>query len=132
MQRIIRIATEDDAKELLAIYAPYVENTAITFEYTIPTLEEFTDRIRQILKKYPYLVAERNGEILGYAYASPFHQREAYGWSVETTVYVREDSKRLGIGKELYKALERALSMQNIINLNACIGYPVIEDEYLT
>ena len=129
---IIRIATEEDANDLLAIYAPYVESTAITFEYKIPTLEEFTDRIRQTLKKYPYLVAERNGEILGYAYASPFHQREAYGWSVETTVYVRKDSKRLGIGKELYKALESALSMQNIINLNACIGYPVIEDEYLT
>lgn len=128
----IRVATEADAEALLAIYAPYVEHTAITFEYTVPTVEEFAGRIRQTLKKYPYLVAERNGEILGYAYAGSFHQREAYGWAVETTIYVQSGSKRFGIGRELYEALERALAMQNIINLNACIAYPETEDEYLT
>lgn len=129
---IIRTAREEDAKELLAIYAPYVENTVITFEYKVPTLEEFADRIRRISMKYPYLVAERDGEILGYAYAGSFRTREAYGWAVETTVYVRKDSKRMGIGRALYQELERALSLQNVINLNACIAYPVVEDQYLT
>ena len=64
----IRIVNEQDAPELLKIYAPYVEKTAITFEYTVPSLEEFTERIRETLKRYPYIVAEREGEILGYAY----------------------------------------------------------------
>lgn len=131
-KNMIRTATEKDAEKLLEIYAPYVQNTAITFEYTVPSLEEFTERIRHIQEKYPYLVAEENGEILGYAYAGPFKQRAAYDWAVETTIYVRRDSKRQGIGKALYEALEKALSMQNIINVNACIAYPVTEDEYLT
>ena len=73
----IRIATEDDAEALLAVYAPYVIKTAITFEYEVPTLEEFRGRIRHTLQKYPYLVAERDGTILGYAYVGPFHERAA-------------------------------------------------------
>ena len=68
----VRLATLEDAAELLAIYAPYVEQTAITFEYVVPTVEEFEARIRNTLKKYPYLVAEQHGEILGYAYAGEF------------------------------------------------------------
>ena len=64
----IRVASEDDAEEILAIYAPYVIKTAITFEYEVPTLKEFRGRIRHTLQKYPYLVAEAAGEIVGYAY----------------------------------------------------------------
>lgn len=128
----IRIATKQDAKKLVEIYAPYVEKTAITFEYDVPTVEEFEGRIENILKKYPYLVAERDGEIVGYAYAGTFYNRAAYDWAVETTVYVREDQKKTGIGKELYKALEKILAMQNILNLNACIAYLEVEDEHLT
>ena len=74
----IRVASEADAEALLAIYTPYVVKTAITFEYEPPTLEEFRGRIRHTLQKYPYLVAEKNGKILGYAYAGVFHEREAY------------------------------------------------------
>lgn len=129
---MIRVATTDDAEKLLEIYAPYVTDTAITFEYTVPTVEEFKSRISHVLQKYPYLVAERDGEIVGYAYASSFHHRAAYDWAVETTVYTRVDKKKTGIGRELYEALERVLSLQNILNLNACIGYPEIEDEYLS
>ena len=132
METRIRIATPEDAEALLMIYSPYVENTAITFEYTVPSVEEFTERIRHILEKYPYLVAEGDGEILGYAYASAFHTRAACGWAVETSVYVRKDCKCQGIGSKLYAALEKALLMQNIINLNASIAFPIEEDEYLT
>ena len=128
----IRVAVKEDAGVLLAIYAPYVEKTAITFEYEVPSVEEFAGRIENTLKKCPYLVAERDGAIVGYAYASAFHSRAAYQWGVETTVYVREDQKKKGIGRELYDALEKTLALQNILNLNACIGYPTVEDEHLT
>ena len=131
-ENYIRTATIEDAPMLLDIYAPYVNDTAITFEYTVPSVEEFQRRIAHILSKYPYLVAERNGEIVGYAYASSFHERAAYAWAVETTIYVRQDMKKLGIGKDLYEELERLLKLQNILNLNACIAYPETEDEYLT
>ena len=93
----IRIATEDDAEALLAVYAPYVIKTAITFEYEVPTLEEFRGRIRHTLQKYPYLVAERDGTILGYAYVGPFHERAAYDWAVETSIYVEENLRRCGV-----------------------------------
>lgn len=129
---MIRIATEKDAKDLLEIYSYYVKNTAITFEYKVPLVDEFRQRIVRILNKYPYLVSECNGAIVGYAYASPFKNRSAYDWAVETTIYIDKNFRGNGIGKELYTALEHALALQNIINLNACIGYPIIEDEYLT
>ena len=128
----IRIATPEDAARLVAIYAPYVEQTAITFEYEVPSVEEFAGRIEHILEKYPYLVAEAEGEIVGYAYAGTFKARAAYDWSVETTIYVNQKKKRMGIGGKLYAALEEALRAQHILNLNACIGYPQNEDEYLT
>lgn len=128
----IRIATKQDAAELVRIYAPYVEKTAITFEYEVPTVWEFEKRIDHILKKYPYLIAERNGEAVGYAYAGSFKDRAAYDWAVETTIYVREDQKKTGIGRDLYEALEKILAEQNILNLNACIAYPETEDIYLT
>lgn len=128
----IRPATEADAEEILNIYAPYVTDTAITFEYDVPTLEEFTGRIHHTLEKYPYLVAVRDGEIIGYAYARAFYGRAAYDWSAETTIYIKKDCRHCGVGKLLYQALEDALKAQNIINLYACIGYPEVDDEYLT
>ena len=91
---MIRVAKPEDAKGLLKIYAPYVEKTAITFEYEVPSEKEFAGRIRHILTKYPYLVLEENGEMLGYAYAGAFHERSAYDWAVETTIYIREDQKK--------------------------------------
>lgn len=120
----IRIATLKDAPELLEIYAPYVEHTAITFEYSVPTLEDFTTRVGNTLQKYPYLVAEENGSILGYAYASAFKTRAAYAWSVETSIYVKRGSHRCGIGQALYLSLEDILARQHVCNLCACIAYP--------
>lgn len=128
----IRAATPDDAGELLAIYTPYVTNTAISFECEAPGLSEFQKRIENTLKRYPYLLAERDGEILGYAYTGPFVGRAAYAWAAETTIYLKEGKKKMGIGRALYEALEKVSRAQNILNLNACIGYPEAEDEYLT
>lgn len=129
---MIRIAQETDAEALLALYAPYVEKTAITFEYDVPTPEEFRGRIRHTLDRYPYLVAEEDGEIVGYAYAGPFKTRSAYDWAVETSIYVAEGAKRQGYGRMLYETLEKLLALQHIINVNACIAYPETEDAYLT
>lgn len=128
----IRIVTPDDAGQLLDIYTPYVLHTAITFEYQPPTIEEFAQRIQKILTRFPYLAAVQDGEILGYAYVSPFHDRPAYDWAVETSIYIRSDCKRMGIGRKLHQALEDVLREQGILNMNACIAYPKAEDEYLT
>lgn len=129
---IIRMANVSDAEQLLNIYAPYVNDTAITFEYEVPTVEEFADRIENTLKKYPYLAAQKEDEILGYAYVSPFKERKAYDWAVETSIYVKMDMKKQGIGKLLHENLEKLLKKQNILNMNACIAFPAKEDEYLT
>ena len=91
MDLLIRFAKMEDAEELLALYTPYVTDTVITFEYEVPSLEEFKDRMRQTMKKYPYLVAEQNGEILGYSCAGAFKGRAAYDWAVETSIYVKHD-----------------------------------------
>lgn len=128
----IRPATTDDAQELLNIYAPYVEKTAVSFEYDVPSLEEFSARIADTLKKYPYLVAECEGEILGYAYTHAFHERAAYDRSAETSIYLKEGKTKMGVGRTLYEALEKVSQAQNILNLNACIAYPEHEDEHLT
>ncbi len=128
----IRQAVLQDAEELLSIYRPYVENTAITFEYTVPTVAEFTERIRNTVKKYPYLVAEGDGKILGYAYASAFHVRKAYEHSVESSIYIKTDERGHGIGKQLYTALESLLISQGFLNMNACIAFTEKEDDFLT
>lgn len=128
----IRPVQIQDAKALLEIYAPYVQNTAVTFEYQVPSLQEFEERIRHTKQKYPYLAAAAGEEILGYAYAGPFHERAAYEWAVETSVYVKRNKRGLGIGRKLYEALEKCLEAQGILNLNACIAWPEREDEYLS
>ncbi|MBR5867836.1 MAG: GNAT family N-acetyltransferase [Clostridia bacterium] len=128
----LRAATVADAEKLLAIYAPYVEHTAISFEWQVPGPEEFAQRIEHTLTRYPYLVLEDEGEIVGYAYASPFKTRAAYAWAVETSIYVERGSRGKGYGKMLYLALEEALKRQGITNMNACIACPVGEDPYLT
>lgn len=120
----IRIARPEDAPALLGIYSVYVEKTSITFEYQVPAVEEFKDRIRKTLEKYPYLVALDDSGICGYAYASAFKSRAAYDWSVETSIYVRENSHAKGIGSALYKALEQYLRTQHVCNVCACITHP--------
>ncbi|WP_270521734.1 GNAT family N-acetyltransferase [Sellimonas intestinalis] len=128
----VRTASPWDAEQILAVYAPYVEHTAITFEYEVPDLEEFQKRIGTTLQRYPYLVSERGKEIVGFAYLSPFKGRAAYDWSAEVSIYVKDSMRKCGIGRRLYEEIERIAREQHLLNLNACIGYPEKEDEYLT
>ncbi len=129
---MIRPATPKDATQIQNIYAYYVTNTAITFEYEIPSVEEMEARITHTLEKYPYFVVEEDGVIKGYAYASAFHERAAYSHCAELSIYLDKDEKGKGYGKALYGALEKALGEMSILNLYACIGDPITEDEYLT
>lgn len=129
---VIRSAAIEDAEELLKIYSYYVENTAISFEYVAPTLDAFRNRILHTMERYPYLVLEDDGRIKGYAYAGVFKGRAAYDHCCEVTIYLDRDSKGKGYGRALYEALEDALRKDGIINLYACIGDPIVEDEYLT
>ena len=118
----IRIATTDDAKVIREIYAPYVLNTAVSFEYEIPSIAEFQNRIENTLKEYPYLVAVENDIVVGYSYAGPFHSREAYKHSAELSVYVRQDYRGKGVGSSLYLKIEELLIKQNIYTVHACIA----------
>lgn len=128
----IRDAVASDAKAVLAIYAPYVEKTAVTFEYDVPSEDEFRRRMETVMQKYPWIVAEEEGRIQGYAYASAFKARDAYQWAVETSIYVDSSLKRCGIGRRLHEALEQRLKVLGILNMNACISFIEPEDEYLT
>ena len=172
-----RVARPEDAEALLAIYAPYVEETAITFEYEVPGVEEFRARIAHTLATYPYIVAveeqsanadtahadgtsstcidcsyanadachadgvpassapasgadtvtgaHRTSEhIIGYAYVGRLHERAAYDWTVETSIYVDRSARKQGLGRQLYERLEAILRAMNIISVNACIAYP--------
>ena len=84
----IRPAKLSDAPAIQAIYAPYVEKTAITFEYEVPSIQEFEARISKTLEKFPYLVVEEDGRVLGYAYASTYYARTAYDWTTELSIYL--------------------------------------------
>ena len=132
MSVFIRDAVLEDADRLLDIYAYYVKNTAITFEYDIPSADGFRLRMESTMEKYPYLVIENENGVQGYAYAGSFVGRAAYGWSCELTIYLDHNAQKQGLGKALYQALEDRLKEMGIINLYACIGYPPAEDEYLS
>ena len=129
---VIRDAAMTDAARIREIYDYYVQHTAISFEYETPTQEEMETRMRRIMARYPYLVAERDGVVQGYAYAGAFHPRAAYDWCCELTVYMARDARRCGMGRRLYETLEQALRAMGICNLYACIAYPEREDRYLT
>jgi phosphinothricin acetyltransferase len=122
----IRDVHLDDAQALLDIYVPYVKDTWVTFETEVPALAEFRGRIEQFrfTLGFPYKVAELDGGIAGYAYAHPFHEREAYRFTAETTVYVKQDLRRGGIGTELYKTVLEDLTKSGFHTVVAILGYP--------
>lgn len=123
-QITIRPAVPEDAAALLAIYAPYVSQTAISLEYDVPSCEEFTARIRSITAYYPYLVAELDGKPAGYAYAAPFHARMGFHWDVELSIYLSLDCQRHHLGTRLYRTLLALLRHQNIVTAYACATAP--------
>lgn len=120
----IRLATLDDAECILEIYKPYVLETPISFETEVPSIQEFRERLAEKLGKFPWLVFERDGEILGYAYAGPFKNRRAYAWSVESTVYVQRGLHRSGLGKALYGKLIEVVKHQGAVNVIGGITLP--------
>ena len=113
----LRLVTEQDAAEILAIYSLYIENTSITFECEVPSLEAFAERIRSITASFPYIAAIKDGHIIGYAYAKAYHEREAYARTVELSIYLHPECKGQGTGRRLYNALEEALRLQGILNM---------------
>lgn len=120
---MIRFVTEADTTAILSIYSNYI-TTPITFEYSLPTQEEFAERISVISQEYPYLVYEEDGKILAYAYAHRHMEREAYQWNAELSVYLAPAVRRKGIGSKLYAALLTLLKEQNIHAAYACITLP--------
>lgn len=125
----IHTASEKNAEEIREIYDYYVKNTAVTFDYDTPTAEEFRQRITNTLKKYPYVTAEENGRVIGYAYAGAFKGRAAYDWSAEISIYVKHGCSSKGIGTALYSELEDRLKKLGIKNLYACITHPNEQSE---
>lgn len=106
----IRSATPGDAPDIQAIYAPIVEHTVISFEEIVPSVEDMAQRIEETLKTHPYLVAENEGTVIGYAYGSKHRTRSAYRTSADVTVYVAEQARGSGVGKLLYRHLLDALA----------------------
>ena len=117
----IRPATYDDLPTMRAIYAPHVYAGTASFEYTVPTLEQFTERFERITEHFPWLVAEENGEVLGYAYGDQIFSRAAYAWTADYALYIRGDAQGKGIGKALSLALEQELADIGVVNLLALI-----------
>ena len=108
-----RLAKTADATAIRAIYEPIVRDTAISFEYEVPSVEEIETRMRKVLASRPWLVYEQDGDVLGYAYATTFRDRRAYDWGVEVSIYVRSDTHGRGIGRTLYGTLFDVLRAQN-------------------
>lgn len=121
---MIRLADERAAAAVQAIYAPYVRETAISFETEPPSVEEIAARMRAVLAYAPWLVCEREGRVVAYAYAGRFHARAAYQWTVETTVYVDGAHRRAGVGRALYGALLDALRLQGFRTAVGIIAVP--------
>ena len=117
----IRTVQLSDAEAILKVYAPFITDTCISFEYVEPSVEEFAQRIASISEEYPYIVLEEDGEIVGYAYSHRYLERVAYSWDVEVTIYLAPKVQGKGLGVILYDALEKLMALQNIKNLYSCI-----------
>ena len=118
---MIRVATEADIPAILDIYGPYILHSTASFEYEVPSLEEFTARFLSYTRQFPWLVWEEEGRILGYAYASPPYTRAAYSWCAEPSVYLRPETQGTGIAAKLYGALEKILLLQGYQVLYALV-----------
>lgn len=124
MTAAIRIATPQDAPAILDIYTPIIRDTAISFETEPPTVQQMQQRIEETLLHWPWLVCDRQGEVLGYVYATRHRARAAYQWSVDVSVYIRDGMRRTGIGRALYVSLFELLTLQQFYNCYAGITLP--------
>src|SRR6516162_2734473 len=124
MSPTIRLATAADAAQVRAIYAPFCTETAVSFEETPPSEEEMCDRILETMERFPWLVAQQNGTVLGYVYARPYRERAAYRWTAEATAYVGDGQRRRGVGRALYTSLFQILTLQRICTVIAGITLP--------
>lgn len=121
---LIREAVPADAKAILDIYTPYIENTVITFEYEVPSLEAFEQRMLGIMGEYPYLVCEQDGRVIGYAYAHRYRERAAFAWGAELSVYLDLEYQGCGAGTALYLKLIDCLKRQNIKTVYGIVAHP--------
>ncbi len=120
----IRVAKVEDAAGILGIYAPFCESTRVSFEVVAPSVEEMRERINRISATYPWIVAEENGRILGYVYASRLRERAAYQWTVEVAVYVAPEHQRRGLARALYTSLFAILRAQGYFKAFASVTLP--------
>lgn len=126
-----RLITAEDIAAVREIYRPYIEETSISFEYEVPTLEEFAQRVETVTKQYPWLVYEEDGKVIGYAYGMTHRTRTAYQWSVEVAIYVAKDYRGNGVGKQLYKKLFELLKQQGYKTVFAGMTMPNEKSEAL-
>lgn len=120
----LRIAESGDAEGVLSIYTPYVTETSVTFDYDVEEAKVFCQKIDEMLKEFPWVIAEHEGRIIGYAYAKRHRDRAAYNWCAESSIYVHADFHGKGLAKLLYEALLEILEAQNTINVYAGIAQP--------
>jgi len=126
----IRAFSPKDTEAILAIYAPYIVESAVTFDTAVPELKSFEHKLSTIAASYPFLVAEEKNILIGYAYANKYREREAYQWSVETSVYMHEDFKSRGIATSLYQALFQELLSLHYTKAYAIITMPNLASEH--
>lgn len=122
----ISLAKREDVNSMLNIYAPFILNTAVSFESTIPSEIEFWARVKKVLAEAPWLVCKNNNNVIAYAYASEHRSRAAYQWSRELSVYVHKDWSRKGIAMALYHSLIELLKLQGYRNTFIGITLPNI------
>jgi len=122
--QMVRPADEADAVAIAAIYAPYVRETAISFEIEPPSVATMARRIASTVETHPWLVADCRGEVVGFAYAGKHRERPAYRWTVDVTVYVGVQMRHQGIGRALYQALLETLRQQGFRSAFAEIVLP--------
>ncbi len=121
---VIRRVKNEDIVQLVEIYKPYVENTTVSFEFIPPTVQEFEQRVNTYSRDYPYLVAELDGEVIGFAYGSRLAERAGFNWSAQLSIYLAPRAKGLGIGREMYNIIMQIMEQQGIYAVYAIISTP--------
>lgn len=121
----IRLARASDSAAIRAIYAPFCEeSSAVSFEAEVPSVDEIASRVEKTMQRFPWIVFEKDGAVLGYAYAGEHKSRAAYRWSADASVYLDSQARKQGVGTRLYNCLFAILREQNYVNVYAGITLP--------